>query len=111
MNREMHCIQFDYQLCTFIFKFFQIQRNFKTYSEKRGDCTSHHELYRFLCISQYKVMILLILVYALKNCNFFKIGTKSNMNFVGDLFSEFIAQSSARRVLLSKYRSNGIIIE
>lgn len=64
----MHCVQFDYQFCTFIFKFFQIQRNFKTYSEKRVDCTLHHELYRFLCISQYKVMILLILVYTLKNC-------------------------------------------
>lgn len=73
MNREMHCIQFDYQLCTFIFKFFQIQRNFKTYSEKRGDCTSHHELYRFLCISQYKVMTLLILVYTLKNCKFLRL--------------------------------------
>lgn len=31
----MHCVQFDYQFCTFIFKFFQIQRNFKTYSEKK----------------------------------------------------------------------------
>lgn len=30
----MHCVQFDYQFCTFIFNFFQIQRNFKTYSEK-----------------------------------------------------------------------------
>lgn len=25
----MHCVQFDYQFCTFIFKFFQTQRNLK----------------------------------------------------------------------------------